>query len=128
MDTIKIAIAEDHETLRKALINVLDREESIHIVLAVEHGKELIDQLVNTPTDVVLLDVQMPVMNGMETLIYLKKHYPDLRVVMFSTNSALHLIEWCRKNGADAYVCKGSTAKQLLKAIRDNGEFHLYDW
>ena len=86
--TIKVAVVDDHSIFRKGVINVLSKNENIEIVAEANNGKEFIDLLssANVLPEVLLLDIQMPIMNGYETLDYVHAHYPDIKVIMILLN------------------------------------------
>ena len=106
MNTIKIAVTEDHEILRKSIIKLFIDDGRFSVEIEAENGKELIDCPSLKEVHVVILDIRMPVMDGIETLKYLKKHHPNIKVVMFSTESNLSLMNLLQDIGANSFVDK----------------------
>lgn len=117
MEIIKIAITEDHALLRKTLAKNLRMHENFDVVIAAENGKDLLDQLLNFKTDVVLLDIQMPIMNGHDTLLEIRKLYPTLKVIMYSQLWDESIVDHYIKLGANSFVCKMSEFEDLIDAI-----------
>src|SRR4051812_12915842 len=82
---IRIAIAEDHALLRGAYRAILAERDDLCLVLEAENGKELLDGLSHTAVDVVLLDLEMPVMNGKEAFQLIRKQHPQVKVIIISS-------------------------------------------
>lgn len=108
MNSIKIAIAEDHPSLRKSMVLVLSDEEKLEVSIEAENGQVLLEKLSDTKVDVVVLDIRMPVMDGIETLKLIKLKYPDLRVIMFSSETDGAMVSKTREIGANSFVAKNS--------------------
>ena len=104
---MRIAIVDDHTLFRKGMIALLERIEGIKLVLEAANGREFLDQLEETPIDLVLLDLMMPVFNGRQTLQILRTTYPDIKVIILtmenSEETVLHLVE----DGAHGFSCQG---------------------
>ena len=82
MAEIKVAIADDHKIFRKGVILSLRHYSNIKFVLEAENGQELLDQIEESKPDVVLMDLRMPVKDGIETTKYISEHYPNIFVLM----------------------------------------------
>ena len=80
MGEIKVAIADDHKIFRKGVIISLRHYSNIKFVLEAENGQELIDGIEGAKPDVVLMDLKMPVKDGIETTKYISLHYPSISV------------------------------------------------
>jgi DNA-binding NarL/FixJ family response regulator len=76
MSKIKLAIAEDHKPYRQAIVSVLNQEDDFEVILQVDNGKELLENLVTTKPDVILMDIRMPVMDGIEATNEIKEIHP----------------------------------------------------
>jgi DNA-binding NarL/FixJ family response regulator len=110
---VTIAIVDDHAVMRKAVSFRLSIA-GYKVVLEAEHGKHFLDQLQKgTVPDICLLDINMPVMNGFETLGYLKKDYPQMKVVFFSMQDDKGYITKALQLGADGYVTKDAPLEEL---------------
>lgn len=119
MGEIKVAIADDHKLFRKGVILSLRHYSNIKFVLEAENGQQLIDELEKTKPDVVLMDLRMPVKDGIETTKYISLHYPDIFVLVLTMHEderfVLHLME----NGANGYLLKSTDPIEIKKAITD---------
>lgn len=86
MDTcIKVCIAEDHKLFRESLIDGLKLLDNINVLFGAENGQELLDKLECSKPDIIILDINMPVMSGLVALPKIKSKYPEIKVIMFST-------------------------------------------
>lgn len=109
-----IAIVDDHELVAKALSGLVQRYEEYEVIYEVSNGRELINLIqFNKVPDIVLLDINMPVMNGYETALWLKKNYPKVRVVALSMNNDEESVIKMLRNGACAYLLKGCKPQEL---------------
>jgi len=115
---IRIIIADDHLLFIDGLVSLLKTETTISIADIANDGKELLAITEKAQPDMVLLDINMPGMNGLEVLRYLRQSWPLIRVIMLSTYNEEHLIEKARQNGANGYLLKNCNKTELLEAIR----------
>ncbi len=115
---IRIAIAEDHNVYRKALADALHHSNNnFNVVFHVANGQELIFELRKNPVDVIILDIQMPVMSGNEALKIIKKEFPSIKIVILSMiDDDLTAAEYIRK-GVNAFLPKDCDIEDLLDAI-----------
>jgi two-component system, NarL family, invasion response regulator UvrY len=120
MAKIKIAIADDHTLVRKGYVAMLQADEDFQIVADASNGAELIRMLdaAKTLVDVCLLDVNMPEMNGYETLIALKAKYPAMRFLILTQLEHEYIIVRMLKAGASGYMLKTVEPAELKDAIR----------
>lgn len=127
---IKIAIAEDHDLLRNLLIEHLDEEDKFAVEIGVGNGRDLLDGLDEKPVDIILLDLDMPVMDGREALHIIRKKYGRLpKVIILSMHYNDLSIRKYLKSGANAYLPKGCNFDVLVECIQEvfeNGVF-FYD-
>lgn len=117
MNKIKIAVAEDHDRLRQILVVNLSLDERFDVIIEAENGQILIDRLKNKSVDVVILDIRMPIMNGKDALIYLKKSHPEIKIVMYSSMAEDLTIKTFKELGADSFISKESDFKILADSI-----------
>lgn len=117
LQEIRIAIVDDHDMLRDAIRQALQTIDSFQIEILAKHGQDLIEQMEQKEIDLVILDIQMPVMNGMQTLNYLKTCHSDLKVIMLSSLAEEGIIAKYKELGADGYVVK-SGAEELVDEIK----------
>jgi len=118
MSKISIALVDDHVILRKSLGILIEMLEDFEIILEAGNGRELIDQLKEKPApDIVLLDITMPVMDGVETAWWLKQHYPTVKVLALSMIKNDFIIIRMLKNGARGYILKDCEPAELRGAL-----------
>ena len=116
-DPIKVLIADDHQLVLDGLQSLLSSEEKIKVVATVNDGTEVLSVLEEGHVDVVLLDINMPKMDGIETCLHLNNRYPQIKVLALSTYDEGEMITRMIKNGASGYVLKNITSKELTGAI-----------
>ena len=112
-----IALADDHVLLRNGLANLL-KELDYQVVAEASNGKELLDKLQGgIVPEVVLMDINMPAMDGYETTLWLKRNYPDIKVIALSMYDDETAIIRMLRNGAKGYILKDSDPSELKAAI-----------
>ncbi|MGZ3900991.1 MAG: response regulator [Bacteroidia bacterium] len=114
---IRVIIVEDKELMRRSFIALLKEDKSVRVIADVANGKELLDTLKQTIPDIVLLDIEMPVMNGKEALEIINKRFPDIKVIMLSMHSGPHFISELMSRGARAFIPKDCDPDSLFAAI-----------
>lgn len=128
---IKILITDDHQVLRQGLINLLHCDDNLQVIGEASNGVEALKFLSEYSVDVVFLDIEMPVMNGRETLINIKKKYSSVKVIMFTTHGELGLSDFYLNSGADAYLVKNSSFEKIcdtiLHVLSDNNHKKIND-
>lgn len=124
---IKIAVADDHRMVREGIVKILAEEPSFEIVAEAGNGKEAIDKCKIHHPDVLLLDLDMPVMNGLDTATHLKKEMPEIKVGILTMHQEKMLIEKMIKLGVDGYLYKSGNPSDLIhgiKKIADGEKFY----
>lgn len=115
---IRIFIADDHEMFRDGIKSLLNSFRSISVVGEATNGEEVLERLKTMEVDVVLLDISMPGINGIEAATMLLKQNPDVKILMLSMfNDAKHIQEVI-KSGAKGYVLKDCPTKELVDGIQ----------
>ncbi len=117
MENIHILIAEDHKVFRQLLIPVL-KEHVICTIGEAENGLELLALLETNIPDVILLDIEMPVMNGAEAFAQIRKLYPDVKVIFLSTHKEPVMVEYFYSKGAHAFLSKNSNLEFIIETIK----------
>lgn len=123
---IKIAIAEDHLVVRQGYVSMFNGTK-IEVLYHVANGKELLDRVKQKEPDVVLLDIQMPVMDGIEALEILKEKHPKVKVVMLTGFQERSFVLESLIRGASAYLKKESGIEDLVRIIsyvHENGQYY----
>lgn len=132
METHNIVIVEDHMLLSQAISSLVSSFDHFNVLYLCKNGKELVTKL-KTPKnipDVVLMDVNMPIMNGIETTEYLKNNYPDIKVIALSVDEEEDTIIKMLKAGAKGYLLKDvekSILERALNEVINNGYYHTKD-
>ena len=112
----KVLIVDDADFMRMMLVDILTRHGG-HTILQAKNGQECLDILQNEVVDVCVLDIMMPVMDGIETLRIIKERLPELKVVMLTAVAGRSIVEQALKLGADAYVAKPFAVECLVERI-----------
>jgi len=126
---IKVAIADDHHLFRTGVRTSLSARKDIHMVAEAENGMQLLNLLKHIKPDVILLDIQMPIMDGLATLPEIKKLHPDVKVIMLSMHNDHSMITKMMEIGANSYLTKESDADVIYEAIKScyENEFFFND-
>ena len=115
---IRLLIADDHQVLLDGFISIFDEIEDIEVVATAHNGKEVLNYLKKNELDVILLDINMPVLNGVETCKLVSKKYPDVRVVALSMYDQQSYFKRMMQYGAKGYLLKNENTDEIVKAIR----------
>ena len=114
---MKIMIADDHPLLVDGLRRMLEETEGMQVLEPVANGRQLLARLREQATDMVLLDLHMPQLDGLETLRILQKEFPSLKVLVFTNYNQPKLWREARNLGARGYLLKSCTAQTLREAV-----------
>lgn len=117
----RVAIVEDDHGLRDQLAQILGESGSVEFVGACGSGEEAVDRIHAMQPDVVLMDIQLPGMSGIECVAHLKRSLPSLQIIMLTVYEDSDRIFRALKTGADGYLVKSSPPEALLGAIQDVG-------
>jgi DNA-binding NarL/FixJ family response regulator len=115
---IKIIIADDHVLFRAGVKNALSAKKDIKFIGEAENGSHLLHLLKGIRPDVILLDIQMPVMDGMATLPEIKKLYPEIKVIMLTMMDDQSMIIKLMELGANSYLTKMSDSEIIYETIK----------
>lgn len=115
---INILIADDHELIREGLKKILKKEPDMEVMGEARNAQEIFDQVKNRKLSIVLLDISMPGLSGLDVLTELRKSYPKLPVLILSMHPEDRFAIRALKAGAAGYVTKDSAVGELVKAIR----------
>src|SRR5690625_2457159 len=117
-DTIKVLVADDHQVVRAGLIALLDQQDGFVVVGEVGTGQEAIDQTAALAPDVVLMDLQMPVVDGVEATRQIRARWPEVEILVLTTFDDDSMIWGAIQGGAKGYLLKDSPPDTLFNAIR----------
>lgn len=117
-EVIRVLIADDHDLIRQGLKRIISLEDDFSIVGEAENGEEALKMLKNCQCDVALLDVNMPLLNGIEVLKEIKKQRNDIKVIILTIESDRKTIREAIEFGADGYMLKDSAGDEIINAIK----------
>ncbi len=115
---IRILIVEDQRIVREGLIALLEDEAEVEIVGEANNGQEAVELFARLQPDVVLMDLQMPVMDGPEATQRIREQAPDARILVLTTYATDEFIFKALRAGAKGYLLKDTSADELIAAIR----------
>ncbi|MBO3270388.1 MULTISPECIES: response regulator [Hymenobacter] len=116
---IRLFLVDDHAVVRRGLRAMLTAEHNIvEVVGEAANGQELLTQLPDVPTDVVLMDLNMPVLDGLATTVELQKQYPHLRILILSMMTHERTVGQLLAAGAHGYVLKNADQAEIVTAIQ----------
>ncbi len=123
---IRLIITDDHPVIRDGIKTILSKDNDIEVVAFAASGPELMEILETTPADVILMDINMPGMTGIEATKLVKEKYPEIKVISFSQYDEKRFIKQSLKNGASGYLLKNSPASELIQAVKMVHEGGMY--
>lgn len=125
--SIRILIADDHSMVREGLKQLLELEGDLEVVGEASNGIETLERIKETKPDVLLLDVNMPVMNGLEILAKIKQEKIGIKVLILTIHNEVEYLLKAVEIGCDGYILKDSSSNLLKRAIHSvyNGESYI---
>lgn len=128
MSKIRILVADDHALVREGIVAILKRHEDIDVLGEAADGKETIQKAEKLRPDIILLDIAMPGLGGLEATIEIRKICPESRILILSQYDDKEYISRLLKAGVSGYLLKHGVGTDLVSAIRAvaRGEFYLY--
>ncbi len=126
-DKIRVLLADDHAIVREGLRQLLNSEDDVVVVGEAEDGQGLLEESKIRNPDVILLDIAMPGISGLDVIPRIKEAVPDSRIVIFTMYNKKTYVHQALAAGALGYVLKASPSADLIKAIRAArcGEYYL---
>ena len=124
---VRLLITDDHQMFIDGIKSILRNEESIKVVAEALNGKEALKIIAENEIDVLITDINMPEMNGVELAKTVKSDYPDVKVLVLSMHNDQEIISEIIQVEADGYILKNTDKKELIEAINkvaDNGTFY----
>ncbi len=117
MKPINLAIADDHKIFRNGLKATLEDCADLNLIIEASNGKELIGQLAARTPDVILMDIKMPEMDGMQTTAHIHQNFKDIKVLALSMHNEDKYIVDMMKAGASGYLLKNAEPEEIIEAI-----------
>ncbi|UTA69239.1 MULTISPECIES: response regulator transcription factor [Emticicia] len=129
MQKIKILIADDHTIVAESLGMLINRMPDFEVVATVKNGQEALAYMGTHEIDMVLSDLQMPVMGGIETTIRIRKEYPHVKTILLTMSEDATVIKEALVAGIDGYIVKSIEKKELEAALKRviNGQKYFSD-
>lgn len=118
MKKIKLMLVDDQNLIREGLKMLLSLCEDIEVIGEASNGRELLNLLKNKLPDIILMDIRMPVMDGVEATKIIKEKYPDIKIIILTTFNEDEYIFEGLKNGADGYILKDVKFDEMVRGIR----------
>lgn len=117
MEPITVAIADDHKLFLSCFAALVNDLENIEVIMTAVNGKDLLQKLQAKQPDVIMLDVEMPEMDGPQTAAILKVRYPEIRIITITQYDEESLVEYMIKKGARGYLLKDCDPEEIVDAI-----------
>ena len=115
---IKVAIADDHQMFIDGIKSIFQDNEEIEITVTANDGAELIGKLVDKPADIILVDADMPRMDGLEVTKKILEKNPEAKIIVLTMHNEKNYITSFVKSGASGYVLKNTSESELIQAIK----------
>jgi two-component system response regulator DegU len=127
---IKIAVVDDNEMTRQILTAYLKRHKAIDVIIACSNGNELIEAIQKEKPDIVISDLIMPIMDGVETTEHLSKYHPEIKILIFTVDNSDGLANDLIEKGANVFLLKNNGIDQIADAIYTlfKYEYHFAFW
>jgi len=118
MEKIRILMADDHPVVRAGIRGMLETQDEFQVIAEAENGREAFEQIVKIIPDVVLMDLRMPEMDGVEAIGRIKEKYPDINILVLTTYDTDADIVRAVEAGATGYLLKDAPREELFRAVR----------
>lgn len=118
MEKLRILVAEDHETVRQGLKMIVDAQADMEIIGEAGDGRAAVSEAIKLNPDILLMDISMPQLNGLQATKKLKECCPDIKVLALTRHKDGGYLQQLLRAGASGYVLKQSSPEELLHAIR----------
>ncbi|MGA9227003.1 MAG: response regulator transcription factor [Mesobacillus sp.] len=115
---IRLMLVDDHAVLRDGLRNIISVVEDIEVVGEAVSGDDALDQVEKCQPDIILMDINLPVKNGVEVTGILKRKYPHIKILILTMHSHEEYFMSAIREGADGYLLKDAPSEQVIEAIR----------
>jgi DNA-binding NarL/FixJ family response regulator len=116
---IKVAICDDQEVVCQGLEAILGTAQDLQVLSISNNGQELAESLERKPVDVILMDLKMPILNGIQATKLIKEKFPGIKILVLTTYDADAWLFDAIRNGADGYLLKDTSRENLTKYLRE---------
>jgi len=114
---LKVLIADDHEIVRGGVRSILEEHIELVVVGEISNGKDAVDEAAVLLPDLIIMDWQIPALEGLLAAQIIKRRNPEIAILMFSINSGRQYIELARGMGLDGFIAKDRAATELILAV-----------
>lgn len=118
MNPLRILLADDHALVRAGIRSLLERMPMVEVVAEASNGREAVELIAQTQPDLVLMDVAMPLLNGLDAVALVTKNFPAVHVIVLSMHSSEEFVVDALRCGASGYLLKDSASEELQLAVR----------
>jgi len=127
IEKCRIVLADDHALIRHGIKNIISQDGRMEIVGEVGNGEELLNTLAGRTVDLLILDISMPKINGIDLTAILKKRYPSMKILILTMHKSKPFLHRAISAGADGYLVKSDSDKEILLAIEkiEQGETYI---
>jgi two-component system, NarL family, response regulator NreC len=126
METIKLMLVDDHDVIRTGLRSFLETQPGFEVIAEAKNGLQALEKAREAQPDIVLMDITMPDMDGIETTLQLKKLYPDCQILVLSVHDDKQYFMKMLSVGASGYLTKQAAADELVAAIQAVAAGYVY--
>lgn len=119
VENLRIVLAEDHTILREGLRALLSADPNFEIIGEAQNGREAVRCVEKLEPDLLLMDLSMPRMSGMDAIREIKRRYPEVKIIALTVHKTEEYLLTTLKAGADGYVLKDATHEELVMAIKN---------
>jgi DNA-binding NarL/FixJ family response regulator len=116
--SIRILLADDHTIVRQGMAKLLDEQPDLEVIGEATNGQAVVDMAVELEPDIIVMDIAMPRLNGIEAAKRVRKDLPECRILILSMYSHEHYIHQLMETGISGYLLKDSSGQDIIKAIR----------
>lgn len=117
-ESVNVMLVDDHEVVLEGLIRILEKQGGIKIVSVARSAEEALEKIGRFPPDVIIVDIQLPGMNGIELIKRVKSQYPEIEAITLTVFDDEQFAKQAIKAGAIGYVIKDAAKEELVKAVR----------
>ncbi len=115
---VRILLADDHTIVRQGMARLLEEQPDLKVVGEATNGQDVVDKALELVPDIIIMDIAMPLLNGIEAAKRVRKSLPDCKILILSMYSHEHYIHQLLETGISGYLLKDSSGQDIIKAIR----------
>ena len=123
---INVLLTDDHVIVRDGIKTLLKKEKDINVIAEAGNGEEALEIIARGDIDVILLDINMPVLDGLKTSAQIRDKYPNIKMIALTMYREMNMVESMFRNGAKAYLLKSCSRDELTGAIKGVASGHEY--